>query len=203
MLRSRGARHQCEGCGYLHPVDDGVNVPTPVSAAARSCHAHLSTTSSDAERLDAKRRDRITSDEEERCAWRYEIRTGVRFAVREGSRREETRGLVGRDGESLADLEYGHAATLWRINVGWRRRDRETGEPRLQCSTPSADTGRGPRDQRRRCRATRPPTRATKQQRVVPYVEDHQELPPVTPRAPPTRPFAEIAWLRSRRRSST
>ena len=31
--------------------------------------------------------------------------------------------VAGADGERLATLDYGHAATIWRINFGWRRRE--------------------------------------------------------------------------------
>src|SRR5690606_3632796 len=68
-----------------------------------------------------KRRDRINCDEEERLRQGYELRTAVRFAEREGVASFKTACLeVG--GQPVATLYYGHAATLWRINMGWRRR---------------------------------------------------------------------------------
>lgn len=68
-----------------------------------------------------KRRDRINCDEEERLRLGYELRTAVRFAEREGAASFKTACLE-IDGEPLATMYYGHAATLWRINMGWRRR---------------------------------------------------------------------------------
>ncbi|OIO88642.1 MAG: hypothetical protein AUK03_15910 [Anaerolineae bacterium CG2_30_64_16] len=72
-----------------------------------------------------KRRDRINSDEEERVRMGYDLRTGVRFAERNDRLGYRT-ALVGhseRGEESpLLRLTYGDAATLWRINMGWKRR---------------------------------------------------------------------------------
>src|SRR6266487_1771388 len=71
-----------------------------------------------------RRCDKINSDEEERMRLGYEIRTAVRFAEQNG-RPAFHLGTVERDGgepATLARLTYGHAATLWRINLGWMRR---------------------------------------------------------------------------------
>ena len=35
---------------------------------------------------------------------------------------KQTATVVGADGEKLLNLAYGHAATIWRINRGWKRR---------------------------------------------------------------------------------
>jgi very-short-patch-repair endonuclease len=71
--------------------------------------------------VSTKRRDKINSDEEERMRQGYEIITGMRFA--EQSERPAYRVAKIVKGEDvLAKLTYGHSATLWRINLGWRRR---------------------------------------------------------------------------------
>jgi very-short-patch-repair endonuclease len=64
-----------------------------------------------------KRRDRISSDEEERQRQGYEIRTGIRF-----SDNGPVTATATFDGAEVAQLRYGHSATIWRINMGWRRR---------------------------------------------------------------------------------
>ncbi len=51
----------------------------------------------------------------------FEIRTAVRFSEHEGRPSYRT-GMVQQGEEVLATLTYGHAATLWRINMGWMRR---------------------------------------------------------------------------------
>ena len=67
------------------------------------------------------RRDRITSDEEERQRKGYEIISGVHFAERTGRLSVDEAEVVV-DGEPRLKLAYGDTATIWRINLGWRRR---------------------------------------------------------------------------------
>lgn len=81
-----------------------------------------------------ERRDRITSDEEERMRRGYDVRTNFRFAQGPDGRlrrrlarvwsagRGEVPSPGGGDTAPLLDLVYAPAATLWRINHGWRRR---------------------------------------------------------------------------------
>ncbi len=110
---------QCEHCGYLHPINDGEGLDL-----CEHCGAPLGQTLHHLFRLQnvaTRRRDKINSDEEERIRLGYEIRTSVRFAEHEG-RPVFHLGTVECEGETLAKLTYGHAATLWRINLGWMRR---------------------------------------------------------------------------------
>ncbi|RME75099.1 MAG: DUF1998 domain-containing protein, partial [Chloroflexi bacterium] len=64
--------------------------------------------------------DRITCDEEERVREGYQISTHFRFAGAEGEHRLRSVALLP-DDRPLLTLEFGRAATLWRINHGWRR----------------------------------------------------------------------------------
>jgi ATP-dependent helicase YprA (DUF1998 family) len=109
----------CEKCGYLHPI------PTPPGPdVCDQCHQSLPTAMTHLFRLQnvsTRRRDRITSDEEERQRQGYELKTGVRFSEHD-HRRLVRSAEVTSDGTALAHLTYGHAATLWRINFGWTRR---------------------------------------------------------------------------------
>ncbi len=111
---------QCEACGYIHPLGD-----EPGPDRCECCDTKLPPAYDNLFRMQnvaARRRDRINSDEEERFRLGYELKTGVRFAQRGGvvsSRRAE---VVTEQGKLLATLTYGHASTLWRMNLGWRRR---------------------------------------------------------------------------------
>lgn len=109
----------CPRCGYMHLGADGNGPDT-----CERCRTRLGAPLRQLFRLQnvvTKRRDRINCDEEERLRQGYELRTAVRFAEREGVASFKTACLeVG--GQPLATLYYGHAATLWRINMGWRRR---------------------------------------------------------------------------------
>ena len=73
------------------------------------------------EQVSTRRANRITSDEEERQRQGYEMVTTLRFSEEEGRARVEAI-AVEEDGETLIELRYSPAATLWRINLGWRRR---------------------------------------------------------------------------------
>jgi ATP-dependent helicase YprA (DUF1998 family) len=118
---------QCPSCGYLHPV-----VADPAPDTCDRCGAQLGAMLSNLLRMrnvSTRRRDRISSDEEERTRFGYELRTGVRFAERGGRPSYRAATVIGAAGEvepgELARLTYGHAATLWRINMGWSRRTRD------------------------------------------------------------------------------
>jgi very-short-patch-repair endonuclease len=105
----------CEACGYLHELK--ANAPVD---QCQSCGVHLGQALNDLFRLQnvvTKRRDRISSDEEERQRQGYDLRTGVRFS---DAGPVTATALFG--DEVVATLRYGHSATIWRINMGWKRR---------------------------------------------------------------------------------
>ncbi len=126
-LTTSGAK-QCEHCGYLHPMTDGigpdvceycgVQLPLPLRHLFRL------------QNVATQRRDKINSDEEERIRLGYEIRTALRFAETNGRPSYRVGSVEGKDptgaSQPLAKLTYGHAATLWRINLGWMRRKDKT-----------------------------------------------------------------------------
>lgn len=118
----------CGFCGYLHPV-----IGAAGADQCERCGMPLRQTMSRLFRLQnvaTKRRDRISSDEEERFRLGYELRTGVRFELSGGQPGHRTAHVFAQVGDQpdqlLATLTYGQAATLWRINLGWtRRKNRE------------------------------------------------------------------------------
>lgn len=107
----------CPHCSYFHRGD--------TTDLCESCGGDLRRTMTKLLRLQnvsTRRKDKISSDEEERVRLGYEVVTAVRFEEQGGRRRIRTgKARVG-DDEILA-LDYGQAATLWRINLGWRRRE--------------------------------------------------------------------------------
>ncbi|MCK6505650.1 DEAD/DEAH box helicase [Myxococcota bacterium] len=185
---------QCDQCGYLHPIDDKQNPD-----CCERCKALLPPAMDNLfamRNVVARRRDRINSDEEERMRLGYDLRTGVRYARRLGQDSQRSARLMAADGGLLADLEYGHAATLWRINLGWRRRtagapagfllDEETG---VWASQQVANSGpQGPTID-----ADMPGT--SRKQRVVPFVEDRRNC--LVLRAEGIRDAATLASLQS------
>ena len=115
----------CPHCGYLHPVEDGRTDPN-LCEHCQQLLDHPLTMLFRMQNVVAQRRERINSDEEERIRMGYEIKTAVRFPERidrPGYRVAVAKVLAGdKPGAPLLRLTYGDAATLWRINLGWRRR---------------------------------------------------------------------------------
>ena len=112
------AKH-CPACGYFHPEITGNQ------DRCERCHALLVAPLTPLFRLQnvsTRRRDRISSDEEERMKQGYELRTAIRFQETQTGDLSAQSATLEKDGEKLAKLTYASAATISRINVGWRRR---------------------------------------------------------------------------------
>ena len=164
---ARHAAKTCSDCGYLHHIVD-----PPGPDVCDHCGGDLDVLMPNLFRLESvetRRRDRITSDEEERFRRGYELRTAYRFAERDGSASCYVGDVVGKDGV-LARLAFGDAATLWRINYGWRRR--KTKDPGF-----NLDLERGWWDSRDMIEDDGDdPSLSGKIARVIPYVEDRKNL---------------------------
>ncbi len=110
----------CSKCGYGHVIQD-----RPIDNC-ESCGNVLSPTDEirqmvRLQNVTAKSADRITSDEEERQRIGYELRSTYRFSTSKGEpdcRKAE----VSVGDQKVATICYGDAATIWRINVGWKQR---------------------------------------------------------------------------------
>jgi len=158
----------CPNCGYLHPLMDD----TQGLDLCEYCKHPLEQPLRQLFRLQnvsTKRRDRINCDEEERLRLGYEIITGVRFTLHGGMPSFRTATLnLPKDG-ALAKITYGHAATLWRINLGWTRRSKKSQYGFV------LDTERGywARNEQAAEEDEADPM-SPKTMRVVPYVEDHR-----------------------------
>lgn len=112
----------CPVCGYLHPIEHGEGLDR-----CEQCDAMLTETLTSMFRMQnvaTVRRERITSNEEERTRYGFEIKTAVRFLEHEGKKLSRTASIE-HEGEILAEMAYGSAATLWRINLGEKRRSKK------------------------------------------------------------------------------
>jgi ATP-dependent helicase YprA (DUF1998 family) len=109
---------QCHACGYLHPIGGALNPDR-----CEYCTAELSTPIQHLLKLTnvrTKRRERISSDEDERQKQGFDIRTALRFQ-RSGISGTYSTSEVSLAGNGLAKLTFGRSAELWRINFGWFR----------------------------------------------------------------------------------
>ena len=157
---------QCGKCGYMHPLSGESNWDL-----CQRCGAKLGTPFTELFRMQnvsTCRTDKINSDEEERLRLGYEMRTGVRFAEKDG-RPLSLLARVRSNGNQLATLTYGHAANIWRINLGWTRRANKNEHGFLL----DLERGYWSRNQQEVGDEAENPM-SERKKRVVPFVEDHK-----------------------------
>ncbi|MFV2124837.1 DEAD/DEAH box helicase [Micromonospora sp. LOL_013] len=109
---------RCAECGHLHDDEVGWDVCV-------NCGQGLGATDTNLLRLytvRTQRRERISSDEEERRRSLFEIETSYRFHEHGRRPGRLTATVTTADGSPLAELVYGDAATVRRANLGLRRR---------------------------------------------------------------------------------
>ncbi len=153
----------CGQCGYVHPLKSNGTVDL-----CQRCGNPLDWTLSSLLRLQnvvTRRQDRISADEEERVRQGYEILTGVRFSGSDGDR-DVRNALIRVDGKDAAHLTYAQTATLWRINLGWKRRRNQHQHGFVL----DIENGYWARNEQNEDDWDDPMSQRTK--RVIPYVED-------------------------------
>ncbi len=153
---------RCDCCGYMHPVEDGCGPDL-----CEHCQARLGTPMISLFRMrnvTAKRYDRINCDEEERQRMGFELQVAVRFERRKKGL-SRTLGELG----DLAQLSFGQAARLWRINLGWKRRK----EPGVKGFNLDLERGYWERNERDETPDLGDAMTA-RIKRVIPFVDDHR-----------------------------
>jgi ATP-dependent helicase YprA (DUF1998 family)/very-short-patch-repair endonuclease len=168
---------QCSSCGYFHPVSGS----DPGPDMCEHCAAPLDPPLSGLFRLQnvsTRRRDRINSDEEVRVRQGFELRTGIRFAERDGIGYRVSHVVI--DGTAWGRLAYGGAATLWRVNLGWTRRK----NPNLYGFLLDTERGYWAKNEQAAVEDKNDYSSNTPQERVVPYVEDRRNALLVEPAGP-------------------
>ncbi|MBL4827147.1 MAG: DEAD/DEAH box helicase [Spongiibacteraceae bacterium] len=125
------------------------------------------------ENVSTQRVLRITCDEEERQRQGYDMQTTIQFASMDGRLRVVNGQVESNSGESLLNLQYGPSSTVWRINLGWKRRKEES----IYGFNIDATTGFWSKD------AQAPPDQndnVSKDdrhiERITPYVEDRRNV---------------------------
>ena len=168
----------CNSCGYGHfqeqkDCERCVGCNSLLSSGMFVSNLHRIA------QVSTRRARRITSEEEERQRQGYEMVTTLRYSENKGLlRRNASVAVCGE--EHLLDVGYGPAATVWRINLGWRRRrektvhgfslDTDTGEWIKDSQTPTDEEDDKLKGARR-------------VSRVSPYVQDTRNVLVVQPKA--------------------
>ncbi len=162
----------CPACGYGHFGDQrdsercvGCNEPLDGGRVILNLYR--------IEQVSTRRANRITSDEEERQRQGYEMITTLRFSDESRGQLRFEEAAVVEGSEVLLELRYGPAARLWRINLGWRRRE----EKSVYGFSVDANTGEWTKD-------IQAPTDAEDDligqgntvERITPYVEDTRNV---------------------------
>lgn len=169
-LPTRSAR-LCPVCGYGHFGE------RKEDERCHACEAPLEggltlATLYRVENVSARRATRITSDEEERMRQGYEMQTTLQYATERDSPQVIKTIFVEHD-EELLEARYAPAATVWRINLGWRRRR----EKSIYGYNIDVTTGfwskdaQAPEDEDNE--AEKPVSQV---QRIIPYVEDRRNI---------------------------
>lgn len=112
---------QCGVCGYFHPIVEGDGPDR-----CEYCNAMLDQPLTSLFRLQnvsTKRRDRISSDEEERMRQGFELSTTIRFKQTQTGVPDVQTAIIRQGDHELAEMTYASSADIWRINLGWRRRE--------------------------------------------------------------------------------
>ncbi len=176
---STGEIKICENCGYLHEIKT-----PPGPDLCENCETALPVPMSNMFRLRnvaTRRKQRISADEEERMRYGFELRTAVRFAKSAKGRYSRTSTVKDKDGNTILNLKYGPSATLWRINLGWKRRKEQYKYGFIL----DIEKGRWETQEKEETNSDNPQAAVTK--RVIPYVEDTKNCLIVEPATKLTR----------------
>jgi very-short-patch-repair endonuclease len=169
----------CPACGYAH-FDQEKDFERCLSCHAKLGGGRLLLNLYRIEQVSTRRATRITSDEEERQRQGYDMITTLRFAQANGEP-QYVSALYQESGHELLDVRYGPAATLWRLNLGWRRRREKT----IYGFNIDVATGTWSKDQQAPEDATDTDD-ATREarivQRITPFVEDRKNCLLVYPK---------------------
>lgn len=174
----------CESCGYGHlgkPED-----PDPKQNVCDYCGSGFTPESriNELYRIETVETipvQRISVNEEERQRQGFDIITTFRFLPGPGGVPEKSDASVTHDGAEIATITYSPAASIWRINRGWRRRKNKNqlgfninpidGRWSKNENSEEDDGDNDDRDELKKVPA----------QRIVPFVEDHRNLLILTP----------------------
>lgn len=167
----------CPSCGYGHfrsqrDADRCVSCGASLSGAEEIKHLYR------IENVSTRRAERITANEEERTRQGYEMQTTLQFSEADGKLQVVMSEVSDAEGP-LLELQYGPAATIWRMNYGWRRRKEKA--VRGFMMNPVTGHWVGGVDEAGEENGDDAPPDKTPPQRIVPFVEDRRNILVVRP----------------------
>ncbi len=170
MLAKKEAR-LCPSCGYGHFLqqleDELCNAcGEPIEGGKRIDNLYR------VENVSTRRVLRITCDEEERQRQGYDMQTTVQFA-KNGNGLNVVQREIGHDDEPLLSMQYAPAATVWRMNLGWRRR-REASIFGFNIDTVTGEWAKDEQAPAEHEKDFAKPERTI--DRITPYVEDRRNV---------------------------
>jgi superfamily II DNA/RNA helicase len=166
----------CDLCSYVHR-DTTLN-------KCKNCNADLPLPVNDLFRLsnvDTVRRQRITSNDEERRRVGFDIRTCIEFQETINGERLE-RASVMEATNRLLDVRYGEGTLIWRINLGERRRKNPETNRGFHIRIPDGTWGKLEQDDFDDDGFT-----GDNNPKVIPYVRDQSNAVTLEPAIPQAR----------------
>jgi superfamily II DNA/RNA helicase len=161
----------CPACGYGHFEAEAEFEKCVVCDSGLLGDNNLLPALYRIDQVGTRRVERISSDEEERVRQGYEIITTLRFSDQNGQRRQLPVAFM-RDGESLIEGSYGPAATVWRVNLGWKRRKHKS----IYGFNIDTATGEWTKDEQAPEEGMEDAPTSQNVQRIIPYVEDRRNI---------------------------
>ncbi len=164
----------CSACGYSHDreafkFDHCERCNAPLTGAGLTALLRV-------ERVITRRRQKITSDEEERQRLGYDTVTTWRQPANDQGRRSTPAKVSDEEGV-LLEMEYGAATRLWKINLGWRRRTNKS----LYGFNIDAKTGSWAKDNQSPEEQDGDVETSSEVRRVTPFVEDNKNTLIINP----------------------
>ena len=116
----------CPHCGYAHQLDGRSVVNECENCGGELTQEDVLTGLYKVTMVETEEAERITVEDENRQSQGFDIQTLYRFATAPNGRSCRTTKTFLVDGAEIAELDYASAATLWRVNLGWRGRRSQT-----------------------------------------------------------------------------
>ena len=160
----------CPSCGYGH-FGDEVKLDNCIACDHSLAESVLMPDLYRIENVSTKSVERITSDEEERMRQGYDVQTTLKYAE-ENNRLQVVRSIFSESGEDLLAANYGPSATVWRINLGWKRRK----EKNIFGFNVDTNTGIWSKDEQAPGDDNDNAGEGKQVQRIIPYVEDRRNV---------------------------